>query len=107
MIDYRILGPLEVSADGRPVEIGGPKLRALLAILLLRANQAVPRDALVRDLWGEHPPAGAQGSLEVYVSRLRKALAAASNGPVVVTRPGGYCLLLRSEERRVGKECSS
>jgi len=80
-IDYRILGPLEVSADGRMIPIGGPKLRALLAILLLRANQSVPRDALVRDLWGEHPPAGAQGSLEVYVSRLRKALAAASNGP--------------------------
>jgi YVTN family beta-propeller protein len=94
MIDYRILGPLEVSADGRMIPIGGPKLRALLVILLLRANQSVPRDALVRDLWGEHPPAGAQSSLEVYVSRLRKALAAASNGPVVVTRPGGYCLLL-------------
>ena len=37
MIDYRILGPLEVSADGRVIEVGGPKLRALLAILLLRA----------------------------------------------------------------------
>jgi YVTN family beta-propeller protein len=92
MIDYRILGPLEVSADGRMIQIGGPKLRALLVILLLRANQFVPRDVLVHDLWGEHPPAGAQGSLEVYVSRLRKALGAAANGPVVVTRPGGYCL---------------
>jgi YVTN family beta-propeller protein len=94
MIDYRILGPLEVSADGRMIQIGGPKLRALLVILLLRANQAVPRDVLVRDLWGEHPPAGAQGSLEVYVSRLRKALGAAADGPAVATRPGGYCLLL-------------
>ncbi len=92
MIDYRILGPLEVSADGRVIEIGGPKQRALLAILLLRANESVPRDVLVHDLWGEQLPAGAQGSLDVYVSRLRKALDQAADGPVVVTRPGGYCL---------------
>ena len=94
MIDYRILGPLEVSADGRPVEIGGPKLRALLVILLLRANKAVPRDVLVHDLWGERPPDGAQHTLDVYVSRLRKALDGAANGPVVVTRPGAYSLRL-------------
>jgi DNA-binding SARP family transcriptional activator len=94
MIDYRILGPLEVSADGRVVDIGGHKQRALLAILLLRANEPVPRDVLVHELWGERPPAGARGSLEVYVSRLRKALGAAGNGHVVLTRPGGYCLQL-------------
>jgi ABC-type transport system substrate-binding protein/DNA-binding SARP family transcriptional activator len=94
MIDYRILGPLEVSADGRVIDIGGPKQRALLAILLLRANEPVPRDVLVHELWGERPPAGARGSVEVYVSRLRKALGAAGNGHVVVTRPGGYCLQL-------------
>src|SRR6516165_8367107 len=57
MIDYRILGPLEVSADGRVIEVGGPKLRALLIILLLRANESVPRDVLVHELWGEQPPA--------------------------------------------------
>ena len=93
MIDYRILGPLEVSADGCVIEVGGPKLRALLAILLLRANEPVPRDVLVCGLWGEQPPAGAQGSLDVYVWRLRKALGAAASGPVVVTRPVAYCLL--------------
>jgi DNA-binding winged helix-turn-helix (wHTH) protein len=94
MIDYRILGPLEVSADGRVIDVGGPKQRALLAILLLRANEPVPRDVLVHELWGERPPPGARGSLEVYVSRLRKALGAAGNGHVVATRPGGYCLQL-------------
>ena len=94
MIDYRILGPLEVSADGRVIDIGGPRQRALLAILLLRANEPVPREVLVHELWGERPPAGARSSLEVYVSRLRKALGAAGNGRVVVTRPGGYCLQL-------------
>ena len=60
MIDYRILGPLEVSANGRVIEIGGPKLRALLVILLLRPNESVPRDVLVHELWGEQPPVGAQ-----------------------------------------------
>ena len=94
MIDYRILGPLEVSADGRVIDIGGAKQRALLAILLLRANEPVPRGVLVHELWGERPPAGARGSLDVYVSRLRKALGAAGNGQAVVTRPGGYCLQL-------------
>jgi ABC-type transport system substrate-binding protein/DNA-binding SARP family transcriptional activator len=94
MIDYRILGPLEVSANGRVIEIGGPKLRALLVILLLRANESVPRDVLVHELWGEQPPVGAQHSLDVYVSRLRKSLDAAAAGPVVVTRPGAYSLRL-------------
>jgi DNA-binding SARP family transcriptional activator/streptogramin lyase len=94
MIDYRILGPLEVSADGRVIDIGGPKQRALLAILLLHANESVPRGVLVHELWGERPPPGAQGSLDVYMSRLRKALGAAGNGQAVVTRPGGYCLQL-------------
>jgi DNA-binding SARP family transcriptional activator len=52
MIDYRILGPLEVSADGRVIDVGGRKQRALLAISLLRANEPVPRDALMHELWG-------------------------------------------------------
>ena len=94
MIDYRILGPLEVSADGRVIEIGGPKLRTLLVILLLRANESVPRDVLVHELWGEQPPPGARGSLEVYVSRLHKALGAADHESVLVTRPGAYRLLV-------------
>jgi YVTN family beta-propeller protein len=88
MTDYRILGPVEVSAEGRVIEIGGPRLRRLLAILLLHANEPVSRGTLVHDLWGDEPPAGAQGSLEVYISRLRKAL----GSPVLVTRPGAYCL---------------
>jgi YVTN family beta-propeller protein len=88
MIEYRILGPVEVSADGRVIEIGGPRLRRLLAILLLHANEPVSRGILVHDLWGDQPPVGAQGSLEVYISRLRKAL----GSPVLLTRPGAYCL---------------
>src|SRR5215467_1173853 len=98
MLGYRILGPLEVSAGGRVTEIRGPKQRALLAILLLRANEPVPRDVLVHELWGERPPAGAQGSLDVSVSRLRKVLTAAAGEPVLVTRPGAYRLQVTDEQ---------
>ena len=98
MIEYRILGPIEASINGQTAEIGGSRLRALLAILLLRANESVPRDTLIHALWGDQPSAGAQGSLEVYVSRLRKALSAAPGGPAVVTEPGAYRLLLAEEQ---------
>src|SRR5215469_13519198 len=98
MLDYRILGPLEVSADGRVIEIRGPRQRALLAILLLRANEPVSRDVLVHELWGDQPPPGAQGSLDVYVSRLRKVLTAAAGDQVLVTRPGAYCLQVTDEQ---------
>jgi YVTN family beta-propeller protein len=98
VLDYRILGPLEVSADGRVIEVGGAKPRALLVILLLRANESVPRDVLVHELWGEQPPASAQHSLEVYVSRLRKSLNGAADRSVLVTRPGAYCLQVAEGE---------
>ena len=74
-MEFRILGPLEVVEDGRSLDLGGPKQRALLAALLLRANEVVSQDALIDDLWGETPPATAAKTLQAYVSRLRKALA--------------------------------
>jgi DNA-binding SARP family transcriptional activator len=92
VIDYRLLGPTEAGVNGDALDIGGQKQRALLAILVLSANQEVSRDVLVDRLWGERPPAGAQHTLEVYVSRLRKALEPVAGGPVVLTRPGAYLL---------------
>ena len=74
-MEFRILGPLEVVEDGRTLDLGGPKQRALLAALLLRANEVVSQDALIDDLWGESPPTTAAKTLQAYVSRLRKALA--------------------------------
>jgi YVTN family beta-propeller protein len=94
MIDYRILGPLEVSVDGQEIDISGPKLRTLLVILLLRADESVPRDLLAHELWGDHQPEGCQHTLEVYISRLRKALGTPASGRVLVTRPGAYSLRL-------------
>jgi ABC-type transport system substrate-binding protein/DNA-binding SARP family transcriptional activator/streptogramin lyase len=92
VIDYRLLGPIEAGVDGRVLKLGGPKQRELLAVLLLSANEPVSRDVLVDRLWGECPPAGAQHTLEVYVSRLRKTLEPAAGGPVVLTRPSAYVL---------------
>ena len=78
MIDYRLLGPIEAATDGRILDLGGQRQRALLAILLLSANEPVARDMLVDRLWGDGPPAGAQHTLDVYISRLRKALESAA-----------------------------
>src|SRR6266581_292027 len=95
VIDYRLLGPIEADLNGRALDVGGPKQRALLAILLLSANVPVSRDVLVDRLWGEHPPAGAQHTLEVYVSRLRKALEPTAEGPVVLAVQAPTCCVPR------------
>jgi len=73
MVEFRILGPLEVVEDDRPLVLGGPKQRALLAVLLLHRGEVVSTDRLIDQLWGERPPASAAKSVQVYVSNLRKA----------------------------------
>jgi ABC-type transport system substrate-binding protein/DNA-binding SARP family transcriptional activator/streptogramin lyase len=98
VIGYRLLGPLEVTVDGTAVDLGGLKQRALLAILLLHANQPVHRDVLVDRLWGEHPPVSARHAVNVYIWRLRKALQAASGTERVVTRQGAYLLQAAEEQ---------
>jgi len=89
------LGPLEVLADGRPLELGGHKQRAMLAVLALNANRPVSRDRLIDALWEDQPTPTAAKALQVYVSQLRKAL----GRDRVVTAPGGY--LLRAEPDEV------
>lgn len=94
-MQFHILGPLEVRTNGESLPLGGRKQRALLAILLLNANRVVSRDELMYELWGEHAPAGAAHSLEVNVSRLRKALDTNGNGGgYVMTQAPGYLLRL-------------
>ena len=73
-MEFRILGPLEASAGGRELSLGGPKPRALLALLLLHSNEVVPADRLIDELWGEDSPDDAAAALRVNVARLRKAL---------------------------------
>ncbi len=90
---FRILGPLEVSDNGHEIVLAGSKQGALLAILLLHANEVVSSDRLIEELWGERPPPSAHKSLQVHVSRLRRSLGngdANGSGGIVVTRAGGY-----------------
>jgi DNA-binding SARP family transcriptional activator len=96
-MEFRILGPLEVLDEGRAVALGGSRQRALLALLLLHANEALSTDRLIDELWGERPPATAVKTLQVQISRLRKALAgrAMADAPArIVTREHGYELRL-------------
>ena len=88
-----MLGPLEAVHDGMQVPLGSRKQRALLAILLLRANEVVAPDALIDELWGERPPPSAAHTLQVYVSRLRSAFRqGGGDDGILVTRPAGYLL---------------
>ena len=88
-----MLGPLEAVHDGMQVPLGSRKQRALLAILLLRANEVVAPDALIDELWGERPPPSAGHTLQVYVSRLRSAFRqSGGDDGILVTRPAGYLL---------------
>ena len=88
-----MLGPLEAVHDGTQVPLGSRKQRALLAILLLRANEVVAPDALIDELWGERPPPSAAHTLQVYVSRLRSAFRqGGGDDGILVTRPAGYLL---------------
>ena len=90
MVEFRILGPLELVEDGRPVDVGGAKQRTLLAVLPLHRNRLVSTDELIDALWGERPPETAQKALQVYVSQLRKTL----GKDRVLTRPRGYELVV-------------
>jgi DNA-binding SARP family transcriptional activator len=95
-MEFRILGPLEVLDEGRVIALGGRKQRALLALLLLHANETLTPDRLIDELWGEGLPATAGKTLQVHISRLRRALRA--DDGAVVTRAHGY-------ELRLDREC--
>ena len=86
-MEFRILGPLEVVDRGRVVPLGGSRQRALLALLLTRANEVVSADRLIDELWPE-PPQNAANALQYHVSQLRKALGSDS----IATRAPGYVL---------------
>jgi DNA-binding SARP family transcriptional activator/DNA-binding CsgD family transcriptional regulator len=111
-MEFRILGSVEALDEGRLLPLGGGKQRALLAVLLLHANETLSTDRLVDELWGERPPATPAKAVQVHVSRLRKALAnGAGNGSagLVVTREHGYELRLdpeRIDARRFERLCS-
>ncbi len=94
MLEFRLLGPLEVSDETGPLLLGGQKQRAVLALLLLDAPKPVATDRLINALWGETPPRTASTSLQNFISQLRKTL-----GPeLVVTKQPGYALAVRPDQ---------
>jgi DNA-binding SARP family transcriptional activator len=95
VLDFRILGPLEVTADGDPIRLGGPKQRATLAILLLNVNRVVSVDRLADDQYAGAAPVTAVTQVQRQISELRKLL-----GPEhgIETQPPGYVLRLAPEQ---------
>ena len=93
--EVRLLGPVQVVRAGREVGLGGPRPRAVLALLVLEAGRVVPAGRLVEEVWRGSPPPGAAKTLRSYVSRLRALLAPDA---ALAARGGGYVL-----ERRSGR----
>jgi YVTN family beta-propeller protein len=97
-LEFWVLGPLEVRSKGKALPLGGPKQRALLAVLLLHANEVLSRDRLIDGVWGETPPSTIGAVLNVYLSKLRKLLGSHGADTPLVTRPHGYMLRIRPEQ---------
>jgi DNA-binding SARP family transcriptional activator/basic membrane lipoprotein Med (substrate-binding protein (PBP1-ABC) superfamily) len=96
-VRFRLLGSLGVEAGGAPVDLGPPKQRAVLAVLLLHVNEIVPTHRIIDLVWGNDPPRTAEHSVQLYVSDLRKALANGSSQEMIETRPPGYVLNIPPE----------
>ncbi|GAA4390885.1 BTAD domain-containing putative transcriptional regulator [Actinomadura verrucosospora] len=94
-MQFGVLGPVEVRADGAVVPVGGPLVRALLAMLLLDAGRLVPVERLIDGLYGEEPPSGAANALQSQVSRLRRGL---GDPALVEGTPAGYRIAVRRED---------
>ena len=94
-LDFRVLGPLQVASNGTSLPIGGAKQRAVLALLLLHANEVVSLDRLIDELWAGTPPDSAANIVQGYVSHLRKALEPGrerGRHELLVSRRPGYML---------------
>ncbi|MDR6979109.1 DNA-binding SARP family transcriptional activator [Streptomyces sp. 3330] len=98
MLHIRVLGPLGADVGGRPVELGTPRQRAVLALLTAARGSVVPVERMAEELWRGAPPAKATVSLQAYVSNLRRSLEpgrpARAPATVLVTAPPGYALRL-------------
>jgi DNA-binding SARP family transcriptional activator len=90
-VSFRLLGDIEAWIDDRPVELGHARQRSVLAVLLIDANHTVSVDKLVERIWAERAPQRVRGALYTYISRLRQALAGASD-VAIKRQSGGYVL---------------
>lgn len=109
MLEFRLLGPLEAIADGRPLRLGPPQQRALLAALVLQAGSVVSVDSLIDAVWGDRPPESAANIVQSYVARLRRLLepqrARGEPARLLLTRPPGYVLALQPDQTDAGRFC--
>src|ERR1700737_2947737 len=101
-MQFRILGPLDVRHEGRPLAVGSGRQRVLLALLLLRYNQVVSTERMRDELWGSDVPESAPNAIQVYIAGLRRAIeperARGSPSERLVTRGPGYMLRLADNE---------
>ena len=95
-MEIRLLGPIEASVNGRPVALGPPQQRAVLAMLAVHVNRTVSTDRPIEGLWGEHSPPSAHKLVQLYVSHLRKLLDGCE--AEIVTRGRGYELQLGADQ---------
>ncbi|GAA0411289.1 hypothetical protein Acor_15120 [Acrocarpospora corrugata] len=89
-MEFRLLGPIEVTATGVPVPLGGAKPQTLLAALLLEHGHIVPMPRLIDIIWPDDPPGTAKAAIQTYVKSLRQSLARYGAADVIVTRAPGY-----------------
>jgi DNA-binding SARP family transcriptional activator/tetratricopeptide (TPR) repeat protein len=98
-VGFGVLGPLEVIRAGHPVAVNAPKLRVLLAALLVQANKSLSIDQLAERLWGEEPPSTARKAIQLYILRLRRLLGDDTGDPeLILTRPHGYLIRLEPDQ---------
>jgi DNA-binding SARP family transcriptional activator/pimeloyl-ACP methyl ester carboxylesterase len=97
-MEFSILGPVEASADGRPLGLGGARARALLATLIVHANHVVAADQIIDEVWPDLPADKAAASLQVRLSGLRKLFRSAEPEDRLVTRAPGYLLQVAATE---------
>lgn len=104
-LGFGVLGPLQMTIDGVDVAVGTPKLRAVLAMLVINRNRAVAVDSLIDAVWGESPPSGARAGVHSYVSNLRKLIgrAAVDSQAVLASAPPGYRLTIADSACDLGR----
>lgn len=97
-MEFRLLGPLELVDNGQQLNVGGPRLRIVLAMLALEANRVAPLEQLIEAVWGTEPPVTARSQIQICISGLRRTFADAGRSNAIGTRASGYLLSIGVDE---------